>query len=85
VTSGASGNGNGTVTLAIGANLIGSRSGTATVAGQTVTVSQLGVIAPDPAPELAAQTLERSAASGDPDRVQETEDGSPGRQGEQRR
>ena len=85
VTSGASGNGNGTVTLAIGANLIGSRSGTATVAGQTVTVNQLGVIAPDPAPELAAQTLERSADSGDPDRVQETEDGSPGRQGEQRR
>jgi hypothetical protein len=85
VTSGASGNGNGTVTLAIGANLIGSRSGTATLAGQTVTVNQLGGIGPDPAPELAAQTLERSADSGDPDRVQETEDGSPGRQGEQRR
>jgi hypothetical protein len=85
VTNGASGNGNGTVTLSIAANLIGNRSGTVTVAGQTVTVNQLGVLAPDPAPELTARTLERSADSGDPDRVQEADDGSPGRQGEQRR
>ena len=85
VTTGASGNGNGTVTLAIAANLIGSRSGTVTVAGQTVTVNQLGVIGLDPAPELAARTQERSADSGYPDRVQETEHGSAGRQGEQRR
>ncbi len=85
VTNGASGNGNGTVTLAIAANLIGSRSGTVTVAGQTVTVNQLGAIGLDPAPELAARTQERSADSGYPDRVPETEHGSAGRQGEERR
>ena len=85
VTNGASGNGNGTVTLAIAANLIGSRSGTVTVAGQTVTVNQLGAIGLDPAPELAARTQERSADSGYPDRVQETEHGSAGRQGQERR
>jgi Putative binding domain, N-terminal/Viral BACON domain len=85
VTNGASGNGNGTVTLAIAANLVGSRSGTVTVAGQTVTVNQLGVIGLDPAPQLAARTPERSADSGYPDRVQETEHRSAGRKGEQRR
>ncbi|MCX6629709.1 MAG: BACON domain-containing carbohydrate-binding protein, partial [Candidatus Solibacter sp.] len=40
VTAGASGTGNGTVTLSAGANTGAARSTTATIAGQTVTVSQ---------------------------------------------
>ena len=44
VSSGASGSGTGTATLSVGLNLGGSRSGTATVAGQTVTVNQAATL-----------------------------------------
>ncbi len=44
VASGASGSGNGTVTLRTDLNLGGSRSGTATVAGQTVTINQAATL-----------------------------------------
>jgi hypothetical protein len=40
VTSGLSGNGNGTVSYAVGVNLSGTRNGTMTIAGRTFTVSQ---------------------------------------------
>ena len=40
VTSGSSGNGNGTVLYAVGLNLGGPRNGTMTIAGRTLTVSQ---------------------------------------------
>jgi hypothetical protein len=40
VTSGSSGNGNGTVVYAVGLNLGGPRNGTMTIAGRTFTVSQ---------------------------------------------
>ena len=40
VASGATGTGNGTTRLSVDINLAGSRSGTATVAGQTVTINQ---------------------------------------------
>ena len=40
VTSGSSGNGNGTVSYAVGVNLSGTRNGTMTIAGRTFTVSQ---------------------------------------------
>ena len=40
ITNGAAGSGNGTVTLSIGANTGGQRSGTATIAGRTFTVTQ---------------------------------------------
>ena len=40
VASGSSGSGNGTTTLSVGVNLGSSRSGTATVAGQTITINQ---------------------------------------------
>jgi hypothetical protein len=40
VTAGSAGTGNGTVTFTVGANPAGARTGTLTVAGQTVTVSQ---------------------------------------------
>jgi formylglycine-generating enzyme required for sulfatase activity len=43
ITSGASGNGNGTVSYSVAANSASARSGTLTVAGQTVTVSQTGL------------------------------------------
>jgi hypothetical protein len=59
VTSGSSGNGNGTVTLTIAINLIGSRSGTVTVAGQAVTVNQQGVLAPEPEATFAAASQQR--------------------------
>ena len=44
ITNGASGTGNGTVTFAVAVNLGGSRSGTLTIAGQTATVQQAGLI-----------------------------------------
>ncbi len=59
VTSGSSGNGNGTVMLTIAINLIGSRSGTVTVAGQAVTVNQQGVLAPEPEATFAAASQQR--------------------------
>jgi len=43
VTGGASGSGNGTVSLAFAANTGGQRTGTLTIAGQTVNVTQLAV------------------------------------------
>ncbi len=42
ITSAASGSGNGTVVYSIGANGVSARSGTLTIAGQTLTVSQFG-------------------------------------------
>jgi hypothetical protein len=74
ITAGASDTGNGPVTLSIAANVVGTRSGTVTVAGQTVTVNQLGVIAPEP--DLAARVVDQPLKSGDPDRVQDTDDRS---------
>ena len=44
VASGDSGTGNGTTTLSVGVNLGDSRSGTATVAGQTVTINQAATL-----------------------------------------
>ena len=44
ITSGGSGSGSGTVNVAVGINLLGQRSGTVTIAGQSVTVSQNGVL-----------------------------------------
>ena len=44
VTSGASGSGNGTVEYAVALLLLGSRTGTITIAGQTLTVTQSGVL-----------------------------------------
>ena len=45
ITSGASGSGNGTVSYSVQANLgLLARSGTLTVAGQTVTISQAGLL-----------------------------------------
>ena len=38
------GSGSGTVNVAVGINLLGQRSGTVTIAGQSVTVSQNGVL-----------------------------------------
>lgn len=46
VTSGASGTGNGSVDLSIAANTGGARTGTATIANQTFTVTQAAVVAP---------------------------------------
>ena len=62
IPSGTSGTGNGTVTLAIAANTGAARSGTLTIAGQTVTVNQgaSGLVASfalfDPAAQTAATT-----------------------------
>jgi hypothetical protein len=44
ITSGASGSGNGSVAFAASANVAASRTGTLTVAGQTFTVTQAGVV-----------------------------------------
>ena len=44
VASGSSGSGNGTTTLSVGVNLGSSRSGTATVAGQTITINQAATL-----------------------------------------
>lgn len=44
ITSSASGNGNGTVNYSVGPILLGSRSGTLTIAGHTFTVNQSGLI-----------------------------------------
>ncbi|MEO7273532.1 MAG: BACON domain-containing carbohydrate-binding protein, partial [Vicinamibacterales bacterium] len=44
VSAGASGSGNGTTTLQVGINLGNSRSGSATVAGQTVTINQAATL-----------------------------------------
>jgi hypothetical protein len=44
VTSGASGSGNGTVEYVVSLLLLGTRSGTVTIAGQTLTVTQSGVL-----------------------------------------
>jgi hypothetical protein len=44
IASGASGTGDGTVRINVGLTLLTSRSGTLTVAGQTVTVSQSGIL-----------------------------------------
>jgi hypothetical protein len=44
VSPGANGSGNGTATLQAGINLGGSRSGTATVAGQTITINQAATL-----------------------------------------
>ena len=44
ITSSASGNGNGTVNYSVGSILLGSRSGTLTIAGHTFTVNQSGLI-----------------------------------------
>jgi hypothetical protein len=85
VTSGASDSGNGTVTLSIGANLAGTRSGTVTIAGQTVTVNQLGVLAPEPEPSPAARVFEQRVNSGNPYDVQQREDGSASGERKQRR
>jgi hypothetical protein len=85
VTNGASDSGNGTVTLSIAINLVGQRSGTVTVAGQTVTVNQLGVIAPEPEAAPTARVFDRSMGSGNPDGVQHAEDGPSGHEGEERR
>jgi ABC-type histidine transport system ATPase subunit len=43
VTNGVSGSGSGSTEFVIAVNLIGSRTGTVTVAGQTVTVNQNGI------------------------------------------
>ena len=48
LTSGATGAGNGTVGFTIAQNLAAARSGTITIAGQTLTVSQAGAPAPPP-------------------------------------
>lgn len=45
VTNGASGSGNGTVTLNVAANTAGARTGTVTIGGQTFTVNQAGAAA----------------------------------------
>ena len=44
VTSGATGNGNGSVAFAVAANLGASRTGTLTIAGQAFTVTQAAVV-----------------------------------------
>ncbi len=44
VTSGASGTGNGAVAFSVAVNLLGARTGTITVAGETFTVNQAGVL-----------------------------------------
>jgi hypothetical protein len=85
VTSGANGTGSGMVTLSIAVNLIGNRTGTVTVAGHTVTVNQLGVIALEPEPAPTARVFDPLMGSGNPDGVQHAEDGPAGREGEQRR
>lgn len=72
VSSGGSGSGNGTVSLSIGANTAaGSRTGTVTIAGQTLTVTQQGVpctttISPSSvsAPESATTNTVSVAAPG---------------------
>ena len=46
ITSGAAGTGNGSVGFSAGANVAASRSGTLTIAGQTFTVTQAGVVGP---------------------------------------
>ena len=48
VTSGASGNGNGTVAYTVGANTTAQRTGTLTIAGQTFTVTQAAATASSP-------------------------------------
>lgn len=53
ITNGASGTGNGTVTFAVAVNLVGSRSGTLTIAGQTATVQQAGLIGGGSGPSLS--------------------------------
>jgi len=50
IASGASGSGNGTVTYRAAANASGGRSGTLTVAGQTVTITQNGAASGPPPP-----------------------------------
>ncbi len=44
ITSGASGSGGGLVSFSVGINLLGQRSGTLAIAGQTVTVTQSGIL-----------------------------------------
>jgi all-beta uncharacterized protein/BACON domain-containing protein len=53
ISNGASGTGNGTVTFAVAVNLVGSRSGTLTIAGQTATVQQAGLIGDESGLSLA--------------------------------
>ena len=50
VTSGASGNGNGTVNFSVAANTGAGRTGTITAAGQTFTINQAAALLPDEAP-----------------------------------
>ena len=50
ITSGAGGTGNGSVSYAVAANLGAQRTGTLTVAGQTVTVNQAAAASPPPPP-----------------------------------
>jgi len=65
IASGASGTGNGTTTLSVGINIGGSRSGTATVAGQTITINQAATLC-----QVSVNPTSRSAkANGDDDTV----------------
>jgi hypothetical protein len=75
VTGGATGNGNGSATFTIAPNLVGSRSGTVTVAGQTVTVNQAGIVAPDPE-FSAARAQQFGPASGHPEHAHQTREGA---------
>ncbi len=64
VASGASGSGNGTIRLQVGANAGDGRSGLVTVAGQTVTVRQAGPSSPTPCSFSLGVTVQQMPTSG---------------------
>jgi DNA-binding response OmpR family regulator len=64
ITSGSSGSGNGTVSYAVGANAsTSSRSGTLTIADQTFSVTQSGVVSSDTSPPTSVRLLNPTVGS----------------------
>ena len=64
VASGATGSGNGTIRLQVGANAGDGRSGSVTVAGQAITVRQAGPSSPPPCSSSLSLTVQQVPTSG---------------------